>query len=281
MAARRLPTILPDLTFEEAIEVTKIYSICGILNTKSLVKERPFRAPHHTASNNSLIGGGRIPKPGEVSLAHNGVLFLDELPEFKKNVLEVLRQPIEDGIVNISRVNANLTYPSNFLFIASMNPCPCGYYGDPLHNCTCSQTNIDRYLGKISNPLLDRIDLHIEVLPVEYDDLEDHTVPETSHKIKERVQKARDLQLERYRKDKIYNNAQIANRDIKRYCKLTDSSQEIMKNAFDKYKFSARTYNKILKVARTIADLDGKIDIEDQHILEAIRYRTMDSKYWG
>lgn len=281
MAARRLPTILPDLTFEEAIEVTKIYSISGMLNTKSLVKDRPFRAPHHTASNNSLIGGGRIPKPGEVSLAHNGVLFLDELPEFKKNVLEVLRQPIEDGMVNISRVNANLTYPSSFLFIASMNPCPCGYYGDPLHNCTCTQANIDRYLGKISNPLLDRIDLHIEVLPVEYDDLEDRTIPETSGEIKERVQKARNIQLERYNGDKIFSNSQISNKDIKSYCKLTNSSHQIMKNAFDKFKFSARTYNKILKVARTIADLDRKTNIEDKHVLEAIRYRTMDSKYWG
>lgn len=281
MAARRIPTILPDLTFEEAIEVTKIYSICGMLNTKALIKERPFRAPHHTASNNSLIGGGRIPKPGEVSLAHNGVLFLDELPEFKKNVLEVLRQPIEDGEVNISRVNANLTYPSHFIFVASMNPCPCGYYGDPLHNCTCSQSSIDRYLGKISNPLLDRIDIHIEVSPVDYSDLEDSVIPEGSNCIKERVQKARDMQLARYKDEKIYNNAQIPNRDIKKHCKLTDYSQKIMKNAFDKYKFSARTYNKILKVARTIADLDNKLDIEDKHVLEAVRYRTMDSKYWG
>lgn len=281
MAARRLPTILPDLTFEEAIEVTKIYSISGMLNTKSLIKERPFRAPHHTASNNSLIGGGRVPKPGEVSLAHNGVLFLDELPEFKKNVLEVLRQPIEDGMVHISRVNANLTYPSKFMFIASMNPCPCGYYGDPLHNCSCTQTSIDRYLGKISNPLLDRIDIHIEVMPVEYDDLEEKAMPENSTEIKERVQSARDIQLERYKNDKIYSNSQILNRDIKKYCKLSDSSQRIMKNAFDKYKFSARTYNKIIKVARTIADLDNDKNIQDKHVLEAIRYRTMDSKYWG
>lgn len=281
MAARRIPTILPDLTFEEAIEVTKIYSISGMLNTKSLIKERPFRAPHHTASNVALIGGGRVPKPGEVSLAHNGLLFLDELPEFNKNVLEVLRQPIEDGIVNISRVNANLTYPSKFMFVASMNPCPCGYYGDPIHNCTCSQNNIDRYLGKISNPLLDRIDLHIEVLPVEYDELEDSNIPETSLEIKKRVQRARDIQLDRYKNDNIYNNSQITNRDIDKYCKITNTSKNILKNAFDKYKFSARTYNKILKVARTIADLDQEENIKDKHVLEAIRYRTMDSKYWG
>lgn len=281
MAARRLPTILPKLSFEEAIEVTKIYSIAGLLNTKSLIEERPFRAPHHTASNISLIGGGRIPKPGEVSLAHNGVLFLDELPEFQKNVLEVLRQPIEDGVVNISRVNATITYPAKFMFIASMNPCPCGYYGDPLHECTCTQGNIDRYLGKISNPLLDRIDIHIEVLPVEYKDLHNDTKTESSSVIRERVKRAREIQLERYKKDKIFNNSQILTKDIKKYCKLSPSSEKIMKHAFLKYKFSGRTYNKLLKVSRTLADLDGKENIEDIHVLEAIRYRTLDNKYWG
>lgn len=281
MAARRLPTILPKLSFEEAIEVTKIYSISGLLKTKSLIEERPFRSPHHTASNISLIGGGRIPKPGEVSLAHNGVLFLDELPEFQKNVLEVLRQPIEDGEVNISRVSATISYPAKFMFIASMNPCPCGYYGDPLHECTCTQSSIDKYLGKISNPLLDRIDIHIEVSPVKYEDLQSDTKPESSSIIRERVNRARDIQLKRYKNGKIFNNSQISNRDIKTYCKLSSSSELIMKNAFDKYKFSGRTYNKLLKVARTIADLDDKNNIEDKHILEAIRYRTLDKKYWG
>ena len=281
MAARRLPTILPKLSFEEAIEVTKIYSICGLLNSKDLIEERPFRSPHHTASNISLIGGGRVPKPGEVSLAHNGVLFLDELPEFQKNVLEVLRQPLEDGIVNISRVNATLSYPAKFMFIASMNPCPCGYYGDPLHECTCNQGSIDRYLGKIINPLLDRIDIHMEVLPVEYKDLQDDSKTESSTIIRERVKKAREMQMDRYKKDKIYNNSQISNKNIKKYCELFPSSERIMKDAFIKYKFSARTYNKLLKVARTIADLDSKDYIEDKHVLEAIRYRTLDNKYWG
>lgn len=281
MAARRLPTILPKLSFEEAIEVTKIYSIAGLLKSKSLIEERPFRAPHHTASAISLIGGGRIPKPGEVSLAHNGVLFLDELPEFQKNVLEVLRQPIEDGVVNISRVNATITYPAKFMFIASMNPCPCGFLGDPLHECTCSQGSIDRYLGKISNPLLDRIDIHIEVLPVEYKDLHNDTKSESSYVIRERVKRAREIQLERYKKDKIFNNSQILTKDIKKYCKLSPSSEKIMKQAFMQYKFSGRTYNKLLKVSRTLADLDGKENIEDIHVLEAIRYRTLDNKYWG
>lgn len=281
MAARRLPTILPKLSFEESIEVTKIYSISGMLNSKSLIEDRPFRSPHHTASNISLIGGGRIPKPGEVSLAHNGVLFLDELPEFQKSVLEVLRQPIEDGIVNISRVNASLSFPAKFMFIASMNPCPCGYYGDPLHECSCSQGSIDRYLNKISNPLLDRIDIHIEVLPVEYNDLNNDVESESSSTIRQRVKQARAIQFNRFKKNDYFNNSQIRNKDIKTYCKLSNSSEIIMKEAFKKYKFSGRTYTKLLKVARTIADLDNKKNIEDNHILEAIRYRTLDNKYWG
>lgn len=281
MAARRVPTIMPNLTFEEAIEVTKIYSISGLLSSNSLIGERPFRSPHHTASAVSLIGGGRIPKPGEISLAHNGVLFLDELPEFQKNVLEVLRQPLEDGSITISRANASLSYPAKFMFIASMNPCPCGYYGDSLHQCTCTQGSIDRYLGKISNPLLDRIDIHIEVSPVEYKDLKGEKVEESSSEIKARVEKARDIQNNRYKNDNIFSNTQISNRDISKYCKLKDSSEQIMAQAFKKYKFSARTYNKLLKVSRTIADLDGEESIEDKHILEAIRYRTLDNKYWG
>lgn len=281
MAARRLPTILPKLSFEEAIEVTKIYSVSGLLNSKKMIQERPFRSPHHTCSSISLIGGGRIPKPGEVSLAHNGVLFLDELPEFKKEVLEVLRQPIEDGAVNISRINASLSYPAKFMFIASMNPCPCGYYGDPLHECTCSQREIDRYLGKVSYPLLDRIDIHIEVSPVKYMDLKRESKSESSRQIRERVKMARDIQFNRYREIGIFNNSQISSKEIKEHCKLSDSSEIIMKQAFEKYKFSARTYNKILKVARTIADLSNEEEIKDNHILEAIRYRTLNDKYWG
>jgi magnesium chelatase family protein len=281
MAARRLPTILPKLSFDEAIEVTKVYSIAGLLESNALVERRPFRAPHHTASSASLIGGGRIPKPGEVSLAHNGVLFLDELPEFKKEVLEVLRQPMEDGVVTISRVNATLTYPSKFMMIASMNPCPCGYYGDPFHECTCSQASIDRYLGKISNPLLDRIDIHIEVLPVNYRELKEDKKLESSKDIRDRVNKARKIQLNRYKGDNIYSNSELSPRNIKKYCKLNKEAESIMKEAFKRYRFSARTYNRILKVARTIADLDEQETIIEKHILEAIRYRSLENKYWG
>ena len=281
MAAKRLPTILPKLSFDEAIEVTKVYSVAGLLESNALVKSRPFRAPHHTASSTSLIGGGRIPKPGEVSLAHNGVLFLDELPEFKKEVLEVLRQPMEDGIVTISRVNATLTYPSKFMMIASMNPCPCGYYGDPFHECTCSQASIDRYLGKISNPLLDRIDIHIEVLPVNYRELKEDKKLESSKDIRDRVNKARKIQLNRYKEDNIYSNSELSPRNIKKYCKLNREAESIMKEAFKRYRFSARTYNRILKVARTIADLDEQETIIEKHILEAIRYRSLENKYWG
>ncbi|NLV76409.1 MAG: YifB family Mg chelatase-like AAA ATPase [Tissierellia bacterium] len=281
MAARRLPTILPTLTFDEAVEVTKIYSVAGMLKSNALIRNRPFRSPHHTASATSLIGGGRIPKPGEVSLAHNGVLFLDELPEFKKEAIEALRQPMEDGVVTISRINATLTYPSDFMMIASMNPCPCGYYGDPYHECSCTQNNIDRYLSKISNPLLDRIDIHIEVLPVEYKDLNDDRKLDTSEKIRARVNNARKIQLERYKGKNIYSNSQLGTKDIKKYCKLTKEAELIMKQAFKKYRFSARTYNKILKVGRTIADLDEDHMIQDKHILEAIRYRSLNNKYWG
>lgn len=281
MAARRLPTILPELSFEESVEVTKIYSISGLLSTHKLIKQRPFRAPHHTCSSIALIGGGRTPKPGEVSLAHQGVLFLDELPEFSKNVLEVLRQPMEDEQVHIARVNASLTFPSKFMFVASMNPCPCGYYGDPLHECNCSQRDIDRYLGKISFPLLDRIDIHFEVQPVKYSELKNVSSAENSSEIKYRVNRAKEIQIKRFKEDKINSNSQIANRDMKKYCKLKNSSEEIMELAFKKYKFSARTHNKIIKMARTIADLDQRTDIEDNHILEAIRYRTLNNKYWG
>lgn len=281
MAARRLPTILPKLTFEEAIEITKIYSVAGLLKSNSLIKSRPFRAPHHTSSATSLIGGGRIPKPGEVSLAHNGVLFLDEIPEFKKNVLEVLRQPMEDGFVTISRVNASLSYPAKFMLVASMNPCPCGYYGDPYHECTCSQSSIDKYLNNLSSPLLDRIDIHIEVQPVDYRELKDDINIETSEDIRRRVNRAREMQLERYKKENIYNNSQLSPKQIKKYCKLNKGAELIMKEAFNKYRFSARTYNKILKVSRTIADLNGEETILENHVLEAVRYRSLDKKYWG
>ncbi len=281
MAARRIPTIMPDLTFEEAIEVTKIYSISGLLSSKDLIKTRQFRAPHHTTSGVALIGGGRMPKPGEVSLSHNGVLFLDELAEFKKNVLEVLRQPLEDGFVTISRSKASLSFPSKFMLVASMNPCPCGYLGDPFHECTCTQSSIDRYLGRISNPMLDRIDIHIEVSPVKYEDLKLDGKEESSLEIRKRVNKAREIQLDRFKEIGIHSNSQISPNDLKKYCTLSKSSESIMNQAFKKYNFTARTYNKLLKVARTIADLDSERNIRENHILEAIRYRTLDNKYWG
>lgn len=281
MAARRLPTILPKLSFEEAIEVTKIYSVSGLLESNRLIYTRPFRDPHHTTTVTSLIGGGRVPKPGEVSLAHNGVLFLDELPEFNRNVLEVLRQPMEDGFVSISRLKASVNYPAQFMLVASMNPCPCGHYGNPYHECTCTQNSIDRYLGKISNPLLDRIDIHIEVLPVGYKDLKVQGKAEGSKEIRLRVNRAREIQLLRYKKENIFSNAQMGNKEIDKYCLLTEEAEKILKMAFDNYKFSARSYNKILKIARTIADLYESEIINEDHILEAIRYRTLDSRYWG
>ncbi|NLN15098.1 MAG: YifB family Mg chelatase-like AAA ATPase [Tissierellia bacterium] len=281
MAIRRLPTILPDLSLEESIEVTKIYSIAGLLKSKGLIKERPFRSPHHTISAVSLIGGGRNPKPGEVSLAHNGVLFLDELAEFDRRALDSLRQPMEDGQVNISRIYGTYTFPSKFMLVAALNPCPCGYYGDPYHDCSCSPRDIDRYLNKISQPLLDRMDIHMEVLPVKYQDLSRVRKGESSLEIKKRVSMARQIQLNRFKDEGIYTNAQIPNKLIPKYCSLSSSSERIMDQAFKKYKFSARTYHKILKVARTIADLEGKESIMDHHILEAIGYRSLRVKYWG
>ncbi len=281
MAARRIPSILPKLVFDESIETTKIYSVSGLLEHNTLIVKRPFRSPHHTVTQSSLIGGGRTPKPGEVSLAHNGVLFLDELPEFQKKVLDALRQPMEDGIVTISRLNASLTYPANFMLVGSMNPCPCGYYGDPFHQCNCTEGNIERYLNKISHPLLDRIDIHIEVLPVDYKDLSTDVYTESSATIKERVSEARERQLFRYKDEGIYSNSQLTPKLLKKYCILTSEAELIMKQAFNKFKFSARSYNKILKVSRTIADLDIKDKISEKHILEAIQYRSLDKKYWG
>lgn len=281
MAAKRLPTILPNLSFEESIECTKIYSISGLLGEVGLVDQRPFRAPHHTASAVSLIGGGRIPKPGEVSLAHNGVLFLDELPEFSKHVLEVLRQPMEDGIVTVSRANATLSYPSNFMLIGSMNPCPCGNHGNPLVECTCTNQMISKYLNKISGPLLDRFDIHIEVSPVQFSELSDRAKGESSNKIRARVNNARDIQIKRYKDEKIINNDRLSSRQIKKYIKLSPNVEKIVSMAFDKYNFSARSFTKILKISRTIADLDSSEEITETHILEAIRYRSLDNKYWG
>lgn len=278
---RRIPTILPELTFEEALEVTKIHSIAGILSKDiPILTTRPYRAPHHTVSASSLVGGGRIPKPGEISLAHYGVLFLDELPEFNKNTLEVLRGPLEDRVVTISRVNASLTYPCNFMFVASMNPCPCGFFGSKEKECTCTSQAISRYMGKISGPLLDRIDIQIEVTPVKYQKLESDATIETSEQIKQRVNKARKIQVERYQKYGIYSNSELTPALIDRYCKLDEKGKKLLQNAFEKLGLSARAYGRILKVARTIADLDMKENIEIKHISEAIQYRSLDRKYW-
>ena len=280
MLSERLTTILPDLTFNEALEITKIHSIAGELdNQKGLITVRPFRRPHHTSSPVSIIGGGRIPKPGEISLAHYGVLFLDEIPEFKKNTLEVLRGPLEDGEVTISRVNSTLTYPSNFVLIASMNPCPCGYYGTDDNKCHCTEQMISRYVGQISGPLLDRIDLHIEVKPVEYKKISSDEQCETSEQIKSRVNKARKIQLERYKKLNIYSNSELTPALINRYCRVDTDSKELLRKAFEKLGLSGRAYGRILKVARTIADLDDSENIKQTHIAEAIQYRSLDRKF--
>ena len=281
MMARRIPSILPDLTFEEALEITKIHSIAGLLSKDvPILLTRPFRSPHHTVTINSLIGGGNIPKPGEISLAHYGVLFLDELPEFNKNTLEVLRGPLEDREVTISRVNASLTYPCNFMFVASMNPCPCGFYGSKDKECTCTPEAIARYMGKISGPLLDRIDIQIEVTPVKYQKIASEERIETSETIKQRVDNARKIQLERYKEHGIFSNSELTPSLSNIYCKLDLKSKEIVQNAFERLGLSARGYERILKVARTIADLDEKENIEAKHIAEAIQYRSLDRKYW-
>ena len=281
MLARRIPSILPDLTSEEAVEITKIHSIAGLLSKDTpILLTRPFRSPHHTVTIHSLIGGGKIPKPGEISLAHFGVLFLDELPEFNKNTLEVLRGPLEDREVTISRVNASLTYPCNFMFVASMNPCPCGFYGSKDKECTCTPEAISRYMGKISGPLLDRIDIQIEVTPVKYQKLASNEKIETSEEIKKRVDKARKIQLERYKEHGIFSNSELTPHLSNTYCKLDLKSREIIQNAFERLGLSARGYGRILKVARTIADLEEKENIEAKHIAEAIQYRSLDRKYW-
>ncbi|NLZ52669.1 MAG: YifB family Mg chelatase-like AAA ATPase [Thermoanaerobacteraceae bacterium] len=279
MIARRIPTILPSMTFEESLELTKIYSIAGLLSDHSgLIEKRPFRSPHHTISAVGMVGGGRIPKPGEITLAHNGVLFLDELPEFPRDVLELLRQPLEDEKVTIARVNATITYPSKFMLVAAMNPCPCGFYGDPFHECSCSLHQINRYLSKISGPLLDRIDLQLQVAPVKFSDLEGPNTTD-SLTIKKRVEAARLVQLERYKGLDIYCNSQLTPNLINKYCKLDKNGRLLMKEAFHSMKLTARAHNKILKVARTIADLDGKNSIKEYHLAEALQYRNLDKYY--
>ncbi len=279
MLAKRLATILPPITFKEAIEATKVYSVVGMLrNNQALITSRPFRAPHHTISDAGLIGGGHIPRPGEVSLAHNGVLFLDELPEFKKNVLEVLRQPMEDGYVTIARALTSITYPARFMLVAAMNPCPCGYFSDPNHECTCTYTRIYRYRSKVSGPLMDRIDIHVDVPAVRYKDLASEHNAETSADIGARVNLARAMQSERLQRAKIYCNAQMNNRQIRKYCPINRESHRLLEMAIDKLGLSARAFNRILKIARTVADLDGAPDLGVHHVSEAIQYRSLDRK---
>lgn len=281
MLAQRMPSILPDLSFDEALEVTKIHSIAGLLpKDQPLILNRPFRSPHHTISSAGLSGGGSTPKPGELSIAHNGILFLDELPEFRRDSLEVLRQPLEDGNVTISRVNATLTYPCNIMLIASMNPCKCGYFGDSRRQCTCTPTQVNRYRSRISGPLLDRIDIQVEVSNVDYEDLSSTENSETSAEIKKRVNKTRKLQLERYKDYNIYSNSQLDAGMLKKFCPLGEEENAILRAAFDNLGLSARAHSRILKVARTIADLEGSENIKSEHIAEAIQYRSLDRKYF-
>jgi len=279
MIAKRIPTILPDMTYDEALEVTKVHSVAGyIKNNTSLITTRPFRNPHHTISTTGLAGGGSYPRPGELSLAHNGVLFLDELPEFNPSTIEVLRQPLEDGEVTISRVSGTAKYPCNILLVASMNPCKCGYYGDNERECSCTPPAVAKYRGRISGPLLDRIDIHINVPPVQFNDLRKGEKGESSADIKERVNKARKIQLERYKNDGIYSNSQLTPKLTRQYCQIDDESEMLLKMAFDKLGFSARTHDRLLKVARTVADLSAHENISKSDIAEAIQYRSFDRK---
>lgn len=279
MLARRIPSILPTMSFQEAIETSKIYSVMGLLERdRALISGRPFRSPHHTISDIGLIGGGNTPKPGEVSLSHNGVLFLDELPEFKKHVLEVLRQPLEDGRVTISRALTSLTYPSRIMLVTAMNPCPCGYLGDQLHQCSCTPVMVHRYRSRISGPLLDRIDIHIEVPAVKYRDLADRSDSESSAEIARRVEHSRNLQLERFKGTKVHCNAQMTPRFIKKFCEPDSAGQRMLEMVTDRLGLSARSYTRILKVARTIADLSKSDGINENHISEAIQYRSLDRK---
>jgi magnesium chelatase family protein len=287
-----MPTILPDLSFDESIEITKVYSIAGLLGQRHLITQRPFRTPHHTASYISLTGGGRVPAPGEISLAHNGVLFLDELPEFQKKALETLRQPMEDGFITLNRVGGVCTYPSVFLLLAAMNPCPCGYQGT--EKCKCTDAEIARYLDKISGPLLDRIDIMVEATPVSYGELAEgndgmgnglargaaQTPSETSAEVKARVESARERQLTRFADAPVRFNAKMTAAQVKKYCKLDRESAVLLKQVFESMNMSARAYHKILKIARTIADLAGSREIETAHIAEAVSYRGLDRKYW-
>jgi magnesium chelatase family protein len=283
MLAKRIPTILPPMSLDEAIETTRIHSVAGVLeDARGLVGTRPYRSPHHTISDAGLIGGGAVPRPGEVSLGHNGVLFLDELPEFQRNVLEVMRQPLEDGAVTIARAAVSVTFPSRFMLAAAMNPCPCGYFGDPTRECHCTPPMIQRYVSKISGPLLDRIDIQIEVPAVKYKELRATSAPEDSATVRQRVMAARGRQVERYKTDRgVYANAQMLPKMIRKYCGISADGEKLLENAILRLGLSARAHDRILKVARTIADLDGVVGIEPKHLSEAIQYRTLDRSYWS
>ena len=281
MLAKRMPSILPEMTFEEAIETTGVHSVAGLLDSEHpLITTRPFRSPHHTVSAAGLAGGGTTPRPGEISLAHNGLLFLDELAEFPRPSLEVLRQPLEDMKVTISRVSGTITYPCSFMLIGAMNPCPCGYYGHPTRKCICSKNQVDHYLNKISGPMLDRFDIHLEVAPVEFADLSSGEKEESSASIRQRVQAARDIQNKRFEGSDITCNARITPELVHELCPLTDKAEKMLGDMFDKLGLSARAYQKILRVARTVADMDGAQVIDKPHIARAVQYRSLDRKYW-
>ena len=282
MLARSIPSILPPLTHEEALEITKIHSVAGIIRGKNnIVTERPFRSPHHSASIPSLVGGGARALPGEISLAHYGVLFLDEFAEFPKMVLEALRQPMEDGVITISRTAAKADYPANFMLVAAMNPCPCGNFGSRTKPCKCTRYQIERYLGRISGPVLDRIDIHVEMTDVDYDDITSKQLGESSAAVRERVTRAREIQNRRYIDDGIIMNSQLSSKLVKKHCILEDDAEQLVKLSFTRLNLSARAYNRILKVARTISDLAGDERITRAAIAEALQYRSVDSKYWG
>ena len=283
MLAKRIPTILPPMSLEEAIETTRIHSVAGLLeDSRGLVGTRPFRSPHHTISDAGLIGGGAVPRPGEVSLGHNGVLFLDELPEFQRNVLEVMRQPLEDGCVTIARAAVSVSFPARFMLAAAMNPCPCGFFSDPVRECHCTPAQIQRYVSKISGPLLDRIDIHIEVPAVKYKELRGTEEIEPSMRVRERVLQARQLQLDRYKGEKkVYSNAQMPPKLIRKFCAISGEGEKLLESAIQRLGLSARAHDRILKVSRTIADLDASASIEPKHLSEAIQYRALDRTYWA
>ncbi len=283
MLAKRLPTILPPMNLHEALETTKIHSVAGKMGKNTgLVATRPFRSPHHTISDVALVGGGSVPQPGEISLSHNGVLFLDELPEFKRTVLEVMRQPLEDRVITVSRAKFSVEYPASFMLVASMNPCPCGFYNHPEKDCVCPPGVVQKYLNKISGPLLDRIDIHVEVTPVSYSELSAERTSEKSEKVRERVIKAREIQDKRYENNEgVYCNAQMSSKQLRDICKIDDAGNQLLKTAMEKLGLSARAYDRILKVARTIADLDDSEKIETGHLAEAIQYRSLDREGWA